>query len=180
MNSAREKALRFCEAVVPSIDGDAAFEDVTQGRQGPGYSACGDLAHAVLAELGLRDRSIVNRDVDDLRYVSQQNVSKLYNGAIQAGLWQHYAAFRVPQPGDIVLIGRYSAGEPEHLLVFRSLEETEFASTWWRSYDYGQVDEATGKASSTICNRKRVGNRLDGREILGWVDLDRVARLLAS
>lgn len=176
MNSIREWAFKVCDSAVPSVQGDDVFEVVTQGRQAPGYSSCADLAHSLLEALGVRDPIIVNRNGEwgARRWQPGVNISKLRNGGRQLGVWVDYAPFLVPKLCDIVLIGNYSAGENEHVLVFRELAETERSGTWWTSYDYGQVQDETGKPCSTICTRHRVGNRLDGREIIGWVDLDKL------
>jgi hypothetical protein len=182
VNSTRERARAFLEAVVPSVQGDDAFDEVTQGRQSGTYSACGDLPHALLVELGVRHPAILNRAglPPPIHYTNGANISRLVKGARELGVWRDYAPFRVPLFGDCVLIGRHSAGEAEHMLAFRATEETEHAGVWWSSYDYGQVD-ADNKPSSTIRSRRRENKRLDGREIIGWVCLDLVAaRLLGA
>jgi hypothetical protein len=184
VNSIRHNARIYLEAVVPSVQGDGVFEEVTQHRQCPGYSACGDLPAALLEALGVTNPVILNRAglPAPIRYGIGENVSKLYNGARKLGVWIDYAPFRVPKFGDCVLIGRKTAGEEEHLLCFRETEETEHAGVWWWSYDYGQIDADNGdKPSSTIRSRRRADKRLDGREIIGWVCLDLVqARLLGA
>lgn len=176
MSPIRERAFAYLERVVPSLDGDDLFREVTQDRQCPGYSACADLGHGLLEALDVRDPKLVNRTTATEKWRSEANISKLRSGGIAARVWVTPAPFVTPQLGDIVLIGRYSAKESEHILVFRELEESNPGGTWWRSYDYGQFDEERGLASSTICARKRVGGRLDGREIIGWIDLDLLSR----
>lgn len=178
MSWARDRILAFCEAVVPSVKGEDVFELVTQGRQAPGYSACADLGHAALYEIGARSPLLVNRAAPPLRFTYGVNVNRLYDGARKVGVWRDYDAWRVPQPADIVIIGDSTKKEEPHVLLFRSLEETEHAGTWWRSYDFGQVRDEDGAPCSTICNRQRVGRTLGGRTILGWVDIDLVTERL--
>jgi hypothetical protein len=150
--------------------GSSQFEEVTQGRNAwSGYSACGDLWNFVLWRMGCRDPSIVNRaePTAGLTWHVTENLSRPIAGAQKIGAWVPFAPGRVPNVGDLVLIGKYPA-EVEHALVHLGVEGGK-----WVSGDYGQVDDKGLPSSKTVA-REQVGNKLGSRTLVGWIDVNKI------
>lgn len=164
----RQQAVALVKAYVGNAQGYPNFELVTQGRQGPGYSACGDLWNFVPFRMGCRDASIINRDEPGagLTYTSSYNISKPYWACKKKGI-VHTLAEGEPQPGDLVLIGQYPQ-EKEHALVLLDISGNQ-----WTSGDFGQALPEYGyKPSSGIRTRTLSGDSLGGRRVVGWIDLE--------
>lgn len=171
--------------------GDPTFDAVTQKRASfPGYSACGDLCHYVLATLfdylsrpwppwlnrdgswppGLpRDGSYPERDH---RWRIGRNISAL---ATESELFTY--AFRAPkeqpEPGDILLLHRRLEPGREHVCILETWGDNGIVST----FDYGQKD-ASGTPHAANRRRKAEGSgaaaRLGDRDFAGWLSLGRV------
>lgn len=172
----RSTLIKVVKAYVGWKEGDARFEEVTQGRQAwTSYSACGDLWNFALWRLGVRDPEIVNRQEPSagLKWHPSENLSRPVGAAQKLGAWVPFKSGLHPKPGDLVLIGHYP-DEMEHALVF--LQAT---GSSWLSADYGQVDYKSGDASSKFINRIQSYNKLGTRTLVGWIDLDKVPRQAA-
>jgi hypothetical protein len=120
LRAAAVDAARFaCNGAAGRVLGDPVFELVTEGRnRWKGYSACGDLAHYVLRELGYRDERVLNRDDDggEVPWKVGANLSRLVFGTGDAFVWAK--GTRRPKPGDILYVA-----PPEHVCVLEELDE---------------------------------------------------------
>ena len=157
--------------------GDSVFEEVTEGRaHAKGYSSCGDLAHWMLARLGVRDPNLVNRN--DLGGVFSwhvgENVSRLvyHSGAA----WTKSNPEVMPQPGDIVVVYDPSKTGMEHVLVVESFEGDGRDCV---SHDYGQVDPKNGYSAAGMKKQRVIveqpnGWRLGDRTMLGFIDISKL------
>lgn len=170
----RSDIARLVLAYVGWHQGEAKFEEVTQGRQGPGYSACGDLWNFVLERLGAWDPLILNRNVlaAGIVWKDQKNLSTPFGGAVKMKAWVPYKPGLMPNVGDLVLIGTYPE-QVQHALVFLGNEGFQ-----WTSGDYGQVDLKSGLPSSKIVVRtfNPLTKQLGARDLLGWIDISKVPR----
>jgi hypothetical protein len=165
-----------CNGDAGRVLGDPVFDAVTEGRaRWKQYSACGDLAHYVLKELGFRDERIVNRDDDggSLHWTTGANLSRLVYSSGDAFVWAK-PALR-PRPGDILYVA-----PPEHVCVLELMAEDAGAIA---TFDYGQFDYALGKPAGKRCVRTfalvegktlRVGSRV----LRGWLDISKLPGLL--
>lgn len=178
LRAAAVDVARFaCNASAGRTLGDPVFDAVTEGRSAwRGYSACGDLAHYVLRELGVRDERIVNRGDDGGQRGWQvgQNLSRLVFGSGEAFLWAKRD--RRPQPGDILYLA-----PPEHVCV---LEWVDDARGRISTFDYGLWDSRSNKPSArqrensfAVCG---AALRIDTRVLRGWLDIARLPGLLAT
>lgn len=134
--------------------GDPVFEAITGGRASArGYSACGDLAHYVLRELG--------RDLGPWKMST--NISSLVYGMGDAFVWARRGL--MPNPGDILYMAL-----PEHVCVLQSVIGASIIS-----YDYGQSikGKPAGKTVVRAFSVTPAGLMAGNRTIRGWVDLDR-------
>lgn len=166
-----------CNGNAGRVLGDPVFDAVTEGRaKWKQYSACGDLAHYVLRELGFHDEHILNRDDDGgtVPWKSGVNLSRLVYSSGKAFIWAR-PELR-PKPGDILYLT-----PPEHVCVFEGIDE---GAATIASFDYGQFNYAVGKPSGKRCvhafavrdNILRVGARV----LRGWLDISRLPGLLPS
>jgi hypothetical protein len=177
LRAAAVEIARFaCNGSVGRVQGDPVFDAVTEGRdKWKGYSACGDLAHYVLRELGYRDERVLNRNDDGGRvpWQSGTNLSRLVFGAGAAFVWAR-GELR-PRPGDILYLA-----PPEHVCVLERLDE---ASGTIATFDYGQWDHATNKPAGRGRTSPFAATpsvlRIGARVLRGWLDLARLPGLLA-
>lgn len=178
LRAAAVEAARFaCNGAAGRVLGDPVFELVTEGRnRWKGYSACDDLAHYVLRELGYRDERVLNRDDDggEVPWKVGANLSRLVFGTGDAFVWAK--GTRRPKPGDILYVA-----PPEHVCVLEELDEQRGRIA---TFDYGQRDEATNKPAG----RRRESSfaardgalHVGARVLRGWLDLARLPGLLAT
>ena len=175
MNGVREHALQIVRSVMPAPLGSEAYDRVTQNRHretgySSAYSSCGDLPAFMLYELGSRDPELVNRTAPDLgEWEVGKNISKLVGRGRELGAWVDANDGGMPNPGDVVLIGDFNAGEMEHVMIFGGMDE----SGKMISYDFGQPH---GQENRRIVS----GDRIGGRRIVGWLSLDAVPGLQAG
>lgn len=181
----REYAVQCCALWCPSVAGNAYHDFVTQGRHTWGsYSSCADQWNALPWMMGCVNRSFLNRADTEagLTWKAGENISKTYRSAIALGCWVAYkrgSGFeRLPQPGDMLLMGDYNAGELEHVCVVEDIViEEGTGKVQMTSFDYGQF--AHGKKCSLRVQREWRGGRLyspsgKSRAIVGWIDVCKV------
>lgn len=157
--------------------GDPVHEAVTEGRRSqyeaalkagqewarklPGYFSCGDLAHWLLARLGVRDERLVNRNDDggQIPWRAAENLLRI----------QRHPAFvaagggKVPQPGDVMHILQHGG----HVCV---LLEWDTARGVAITADYGQPYGACKMRG--FLPTASGGWLLAGAPLTGWLDLD--------
>jgi hypothetical protein len=173
--AAVETARFACNGEAGRVLGDPVFEIVTEGRNHwRGYSACGDLAHYVLRELGYRDEAVLNRNDDGgtVPWRIGKNLARLVFASGKAFIWARND--RRPEPGDILYVA-----PPEHVAVLESIDE---AAGKIATFDYGQWDS---KAQKPLGIRKvsrfavKNGSLHVGSRVLrGWLDIARLPGLL--
>ncbi len=177
LRGAAVEAARFaCNGAAGRVLGDPVFDLVTEGRsRWKGYSACGDLAHYVLRELGVRDERVVNRD-DDGGHVAWKvgaNLSRLVFATGDAFVWAKRDLR--PKPGDILYLA-----PPEHVCVLERLDEEHGRIA---TFDYGLWDSTAnkpaGRARATSFAVGATALRVGARVLRGWLDLARLPGLLA-
>jgi len=177
LRAAAVEAARFaCNGAAGRVLGDPVFELVTEGRnRWKGYSACGDLAHYVLRELGVRDERVVNRN-DDGGHVAWKvgaNLSRLVFATGDAFVWAKRDLR--PRPGDILYLA-----PPEHVCVLERLDEEHGRIA---TFDYGLWDSTAnkpaGRARETSFGVGATALRVGARVLRGWLDLARLPGLLA-
>lgn len=169
-------AARFaCNGSAGRVLGDPVFNAVTEGRaKWKGYSACGDLAHYVLRELGFRDEHILNRSDDggQVPWRMGVNLSRIVYSLTPAFVWAR-PALR-PKPGDILYMA-----PPEHVCVLEALDEGAASVA---TFDYGQFNYALGKPSGKRCVRAFAAGenslRVGARVLRGWLDISKLPGLL--
>jgi hypothetical protein len=177
LRAAAVDAARFaCNGTAGRVLGDPVFELVTEGRnRWQGYSACGDLAHYVLRELGYRDERVLNRDDDGgkVPWKVGANLSRLVFGSGDAFVWAKGA--RRPKPGDVLYVA-----PPEHVCVLEHLDEERGCIT---TFDYGLWDHVTNKPAGHARESTFAASggalRVGARVLRGWLDLARLPGLLA-
>jgi len=176
LRAAAVEAARFaCNGAAGRVLGDPVLDLVTEGRnRWKGYSACGDLGHYVLRELGFRDERILNRDDDGGRapWQSGTNLSRLVFATGDAFVWAKRDLR--PRPGDILYLA-----PPEHVCVLERLDEEQGRIA---TFDYGLWDHATNKPAGRGRESTFAANggalRVGARVLRGWVDLARLPGLL--
>lgn len=181
----RENAVRLVLFAVNGAQGrglgDPVHEEITEGRRKQwedarragaawalamraGYHSCGDLVAWVLARLGCRDESVVNRTDDGGikawqpgKNVTNITGAKAYRKAKEGG--------PTPQPGDALFL----LDNGGHLAVLIQWNDQAGLVV---TADYGQPYGARRVRKLTKAGGRW---RLDGRELDGWLDLDAVA-----
>jgi len=177
LRAAAVEAARFaCNGAAGRVLGDPVFEVVTERRnRWKGYSACGDLAHYVLRELGFRDERVLNRDDDGGRapWQSGTNLSRLIFATGDAFVWAKRDLR--PRPGDILYLA-----PPEHVCVLERLDEEHGRIA---TFDYGLWDNTlnkpAGRAREASFGVGTTALRVGARVLRGWLDLARLPGLLA-
>jgi len=176
----RTEAVRIaheaCNGSMGRVLGDPVFERVTEGRaKWRKYSACGDLAHYVLKELGVTDERLVNRNDDGggVPWVMGKNLSRIVYCAVPAFVWAR-GGLR-PQPGDVLYVA-----SPEHVCILERIDEAKGKIF---TFDYGLWDHRQAKPAGRRVERVfgkvdkhtvRVGSRI----LRGWLDLTKIPGLL--
>lgn len=178
LRAAAVAIARFaCDGDRGRILGDPVFAMVTEERAAAkGYSACADLAHYMLHQLGLRDERIVNRNDDQGQtpWIVGANLSRLVFSSGRAFVWAK-PTLR-PQPGDILYLA-----PPEHVCILEHLDE---AAGTLASFDYGLWNPATNKPASGRRVRsfrvRQAALWVGSRRLRGWLDLARLPGLVAA
>ncbi len=160
---------------------DPVFEAVTEGRQRPKYSACGDLGHWLLYRLGFRHHWI-NRD-EAFGWSQYVNVTRLT--AIAAGGGNEYA--RLVEPGDLVYAGdvlvvyAHDNDRVHVMVVYGNGDDSAAAAvelrpgTHLKTCEYGQWNSSFGRPSGKLsCH---VVDVLQGKVLIGTAPLDSVLSL---
>ncbi|MGE0327779.1 MAG: hypothetical protein AB7S68_36040 [Polyangiaceae bacterium] len=175
----RAEAVRIasyaCDGDRGRVEGDPVFDSVTEGRQhNKGYSACGDLPHYMLRELGIRDERLLNRDDDDgvIPWRMGKNLSRIVFSAGGAFVWAW--GKKRPKPGDVLYMSK-----PEHVAV---LEELDEAKGTIAVLEYGQFDKVRGKhlgirhvkPFQVLKNTIKIGKCT----LHGWLDLSKLKGLI--
>jgi hypothetical protein len=173
--TAVEIARFACDGDNGRVLGDPVFEMVTEGRaKYKGYSACGDLAHYLLAQLGVRDESLVNRDSDggEAPWKMGVNLSRVVYQSGKAFVWAK-PGIR-PKPGDILYVS-----SPEHVCILEHLDENAQAIS---VFEYGQWDskrqKPSGKRRQTKFSADARTMKVGTRYLRGWLDIARIPGLL--
>ena len=175
----RAEAVRIaryaCDGDKGRVFGDPVFDAVTEGRQKwKGYSACGDLPHYVLRELGFRDERILNREDDGgvLPWKIGANLSRIVFNPLGAFVWA--SGDKRPKPGDVLYMSK-----SEHVAVLEELDERAGCIA---TYDYGQWDyqavKAAGKRKVNPFTVEGRALKIGKRTLHGWLDLARLPGLI--
>lgn len=169
----RSLAVSFVTAVTPSFEGDEWFDSVLcQGRlPDPRYLPGPDLCHWLLWKLGCRDSRILCRDVPEsgIRYTGK-SIDVILQGAQRMAAWRPFVLENGPLPGDILLTGSTTRGEPRHINMFLNTR-----GKLWTTVDIVAC-EKTGRWIVTEVVRELNGYRMVERngvskQLNGWVDV---------
>lgn len=188
---------RYVATYFPSDYGDEAFTEILHGRWSPGGgTTCTYPWHHFWALLGCRDDRLVNFDSADgyTRWVSAGGVSKIVQGAKAIGAWVDDAPGREPQRGDVCFLAD-SARTPASEHVSGAIDPGLRTPGIWTSADAGQnydnppTPGDDGHQRARIVTRRIDDRRASGgprllsspepysgdwRELVGWVDLNRI------
>ena len=174
--AAVEIATFACDGDKGRVLGDSVFEMLTEGRaKYKKYSACGDLAHYVLAQLGVRDEALVNRDSEGgtVPWKMGVNLSRIVYGSGTLFIWAR-PNLR-PKPGDILYVS-----PPDHVCILESIDETAKTIT---VLEYGQWDAKTqkpsGKRRLAKFSADAKGMKVGARLLRGWLSIARIPGLIA-
>ena len=158
------------------LEGDPVFEAVTEGRQSSNtarrakgskemaFSACAEMIHWGLANLGVADESLVNRDKDDWGqnpWKSQVAISRIFNH-------KAFTHNKPAPPGSPIFVTA-----AEHVAILESWNADHITS-----FDYGQFNPKKGKFSGEKKVRalKKAGRgwTIGGRPYVGYLDLTKL------
>ncbi|HMA93589.1 MAG TPA: hypothetical protein VKP30_12930 [Polyangiaceae bacterium] len=178
LRTAAVEIARFaCDGDNGRALGDPVFEAVTEGRaKFKGYSACGDLAQYTLAELGVTDETLINRDTDGgtEAWKMGKNLSRIVYQSGSAFVWAKVDLR--PKPGDILYVA-----VPEHVCVLEKLEDDAGTIS---VFEYGQWDakrqKPSGKRTVTKFSVGAKNLKVGNRTLRGWLDIVRIPGLLQS
>lgn len=159
--------------------GDPVHEEVTEGRRRQweqalragqawakampqGYHSCGDLVAWVLARLGCRDESLVNRTNDGgtRAWVPGRNLTAIVGHAA----FVRGTTATEPQPGDAVFLAM-SGGHLDVLIEWDTVARLATVAAYGQPY---------GRRRTRPIGKRGKAWTLDGSEVGGWLDLDRV------
>ncbi len=178
----RGVAAALLNQYVPCPLESKKFKEITQGRaqvadkQGVYFSTCGFLPNWAMNRIGCRDLRFMNWDIPETAkddWIVAQNVSKIYNGGLKAGVFKPFKKGMEPGLGDIVFISN-GPSLTEHVLVHKAIH-VRGDGTYWIGWDAGRVDKR-GKQCAEIVERKLSddGSVLDGRKIVGFLDIGEI------
>lgn len=154
--------------------GDAPYERITEGRHtaavraGLFYSACGDLAQALLFACGVRDKRFINRaengPVSGDPYRVGWNVVEL--NALALALRGNPNAIAAGdilnlEPGDITIVWNRADTTDAHVAVVREFEDSLVAgaASILQTSDYGQGSPKDGKQNARTVDGVYIGTR---------------------
>jgi hypothetical protein len=176
----------WMDYLVPSSVGSKKFEFITQGRSlvekkgGRYFSTCGELAMCALEVIGYRG-SILNRTVDDKRYIPGQNMAWLMGHlgpgrrSRKEGAWNDWPGYgasidELPGCGDIICV---TEGPPrtEHVMVMlehMNIDEDEEIDALYvaEAGRGGTYDQHCGFDKKDL-----IGMKVGGRTCVGSVDI---------
>jgi hypothetical protein len=162
--------------VTPGDNSSISHQKVTEGRDGPNYSSCADLAHYILQCLGITDTDWINRSP---QWVSGWNIIKLVRGARRTGCW-------VANPkdsswckvGSIVLIGDPKGVNTrwEHVFVVTHIHVQDATSTRIMVAEWGQKDARDKQCGKLkLCTVNAAGRIIGSvRHVLGYIDPEKL------
>jgi hypothetical protein len=169
----RERALRvfLVTLAVASLGafGSAKWAQVTQKRQGKGYSNCGDLIHALLWWAGCRSKH-VNRTEPGRTWKATVNISELVALGVECGGWTAFPEPSAFEPGDVLLLGEFNAHEAEHVGIVKRRVGNVISTA-----DYGQAGQGGGENERTFQKVAGKWRSSDGRRLVGRLDVSRLA-----
>lgn len=156
----RTQARIFCETAVAGELGvritHPVYRQVTENRDpGPDYSSCGDLCHAMLFSLGLREKFLNRAEFEGFKW--GMNIARLTCKPIGGGangLARRPVHDEIFETGDILTIWKDGGDTTDaHVLVVDS-----FDGAVLHSWDYGQGPMAKAKwdGQDIIEGRRRV------------------------
>jgi hypothetical protein len=162
--------------------GDAPYERVTEGRHVDGlfYSACGDLANALLFACGIRQQSYVNR-AENSSYRIGWNVAKLDSLANSLRNYSKQpitlADIMALELGDVTIVWNRADTTDAHVAVVRELGYDAKQQLEVRTSDYGQGAPLDGKQCvRTVHN----GSMLGSRKLQRIIKLDEAVKRYAT
>lgn len=142
----RMQARAFCEVAVAGERGvrvtDPIYRQITEERDpGPNYSSCGDLCHAMLFSLGMRE-SWVNR-AEHKGFKWGMNIARLVASPVgggAGGLARRPKTRELFETGDVIAMWSKPDTTDAHVCVVDSFDGAVL-HTW----DYGQGPMAKAK-----------------------------------
>jgi hypothetical protein len=136
------------------FQGDPVFEAVTEHRQSPGYSGCGDLAHWMLCRLGVRLAWLNRAEFQGWKVT--QNLSLL--ASVESGGRNPVARRPVYgellEPGDVLVLATRDP-KRSHVVVVAAPAELRLGG--FGSAEYGQWATELRRASGALFDRTFVG-----------------------
>lgn len=163
----------FQRLLGPSTDGKYNIWPLRKrydGTPSGGISTCGMVALGLLRRLGVACTDIMNGYHDDIG--SGLDVAKYWAKSLYPTAWGYPSHGSLPEPGDIVQLLC-----PMHVLTVIGWEVAADGTPMCISIDGGQI-HLDGLQTITRCIRPwantSVGARLGGRQVDGWIDVDKI------
>lgn len=141
---------------------DVPFAILPDGKV-QGISTCGLIAEDVWRKMGVGMTALYRA------YVPSTSISRSRNYAIGIGAWRHAISGKLPEPGDMIVIGTGTSTHACTLLWWESDAAGRIAVTC----DGGQVDKARGYLQCCKLVRRRLKTgplRLGTRPVNGFAD----------
>jgi len=141
----RARAFAFCERACGYSMGrkrsDSVYLEVVEKRDpGPGYSSCGDLAHAMLYALGVREDWVNRAEHRGFRWGMNVNLLTARPVGGGAGGLARDAAGTELSTGDVIVMWAKPDAADAHVCIVDS-----FDGLTLKSWDYGQGPMARDK-----------------------------------
>lgn len=153
--------------------GSDKWWQVTEGRKGDTYSNCGDLVHAVLWWAGCRLPN-VNRQRDGRQW-KPGNIAEIRALFESRKGWTWYPAPSAFVPGDVLLIGDYSAKQLEHVAMVVSVSGDTL-----KTADYGQVGQGGSERTRAFVLSGGKWRAEDGRILTARGNVDALTYAAAA